>query len=410
MFIKIICKYFSLVLVYIILNENLYAQEKSKFDFNFSGYVKTDVFWDSRQTISSREGHFLLYPAAISNDLIGTDINAKANFNILSIQTRVTLKLTSPEVLNAKTSALIEGEFFGHSNPDINGFRLRHAYINLTWPNTSLLFGQTWHPMFIPEVFPGVLSFNTGAPFQPFSRNPQVRLSQKIGNVKLIAAMIAQRDFASPGPDGNNSSYLRNSASPNFHLQMQMIFGNNMFGIGEDYKTLAPRLKTAKGYATNNTIHSFSSIAYLKLNINPITIKIEGVLGNNLADHLMLGGYAVKSINQADGEEEYTNLKVVSIWSDLNYGKIIQYGLFMGYTKNLGSNEGIAGAVYSYINGIDYLYRISPRIQWIIQNITLAAEVELTSANFGAIDEKGKVQNSTYVSNYRYLIAAYYSF
>jgi hypothetical protein len=48
----------------------------------FSGFVKTDVLYDSRQTVALREGHFLLYPSPALMDSLGTDINAKANFNM----------------------------------------------------------------------------------------------------------------------------------------------------------------------------------------------------------------------------------------------------------------------------------------------------------------------------------------
>ncbi len=53
------------------------AQEKKKFKLKFSGFVKTDIFYDSRQTVSVREGHFLLYPKNELPDPDGADINAK---------------------------------------------------------------------------------------------------------------------------------------------------------------------------------------------------------------------------------------------------------------------------------------------------------------------------------------------
>jgi len=153
------------------------AQDKPSFGISFSGFVKSDIIYDSRQTVALREGHFLLYPAPESLDKNNDDINAKSNFNILSIQTCLTSKITAPDAFGAKTSGQFEGEFFGNTDGDINGFRLRHAFVKLDWTNLSLLVGQTWHPMFITEMFPAVVSFNTGAPFQPFSRNPQIRLT-----------------------------------------------------------------------------------------------------------------------------------------------------------------------------------------------------------------------------------------
>ena len=67
----------------------------------------------------------------------------------------------------------IEAEFFGTSDADLNGFRLRHGYLKLDWPHSELMVGQFWHPMFVTESFPDVVSFNTGAPFQPFNRSPR---------------------------------------------------------------------------------------------------------------------------------------------------------------------------------------------------------------------------------------------
>jgi len=37
-----------------------HAQDQPKFGIDFSGFVKTDLIWDSRQTVAIREGHFLL--------------------------------------------------------------------------------------------------------------------------------------------------------------------------------------------------------------------------------------------------------------------------------------------------------------------------------------------------------------
>jgi hypothetical protein len=91
----------------------------------------------------------LIYPEDENLDVNSNDINDKSSFNMLSIQSRINGKITGPEVIGAKPSAVLEGEFFGTSDADINGFRLRHSFVKLDWENTSLLVGQTWHPMFI---------------------------------------------------------------------------------------------------------------------------------------------------------------------------------------------------------------------------------------------------------------------
>jgi len=177
------------------------AQEKasSGFGIALSGFVKTDVIHDSRQTLSLREGHYLLYPKPALPDKDGRDVNGADSFHILSVQTRLQGKITGPDAFGAKTSGLIEAEFFGTSEADINGFRLRHAFLKLNWRKTELLVGQYWHPMFVVESFPDVVSFNTGAPFQPFNRSPQIRLTRTFGGWSLQAAALSQRDFVSAG-------------------------------------------------------------------------------------------------------------------------------------------------------------------------------------------------------------------
>ncbi|MBK7868823.1 MAG: hypothetical protein IPJ75_18515 [Ignavibacteriales bacterium] len=238
--------------------------------------------------------------------------------------------------------------FFGHIDSDINGFRLRHAMIKFDWTNTSLSIGQYWHPMFVPEVSPGVVSYNTGVPFQPFSRNPQIRLVQSFDKLKLIFVAASQRDFSSPGPSGFSSMYLREAIIPNLHFQIQYAGSSFFAGAGVDYKKLVPRIVTANNYKTDAAINSISFIGYAKLIVNALTFKVEGVYGSNLADQLMLGGYAVKStINAVTDEVEYTPLKTFSVWGEFSTGKDVEFGVFGGYAMNLGADDNVAGQSYN---------------------------------------------------------------
>ena len=379
-------------------------------EIKISGFVKSDFFFDSRQVATFREGHFLLYPLNELLDVNGEDINAKASFNALSIQSRVTAKLFGPEVLGAKSGGLIEGEFFGTSDADVNGFRLRHAYVTLNWENTGLLFGQTWHPMFVTDVFPQVVSFNTGSPFQPFSRNPQIRLTQSFDKFNLIAALLTQRDVTSNGPAGFSSSYLRNNLIPSAHLQLQYKSESFVTGAGVDYKTLTPRISTIKNYKTNETVSGLSGLLYAKYVFSGFTWMVEGVYGQNLTDLLMLGGYAVSAIDTATGYEEYTPLNVYSVWTDLSYGKDIQPGIFIGYTQNLGAEDKIVGSYNTRVSNIDKIFRVTPRVIFNFSKVRFAVETEFTSTSYGSVDEFGKVFDAKEVLNIRGLIAVYYFF
>ncbi|KAA3610294.1 MAG: hypothetical protein D8M58_06260 [Calditrichaeota bacterium] len=412
----------KLLLLLLLFSISLYAQSaqevENTFGVKFSGFIKTDVMFDSRQTVSAREGHFLLYPAGEMPDANGDDINAKPNLNMLSIQTRLKAGITGPNAFGAKTSGVIEGAFFGHSNSDINGFRLRHAFIKLSWQKSSLLIGQTWHPMFITEVFPGVVSFNTGVPFQPFSRNPQIRYTKNVNHISISFTAASQRDFASTGPNGGTSSYLRNSSIPIINTTVKYKTDNVVLGAGLNYMTIMPRLFTSNDYGADpltkydadETVSSLAGIAFAKFVSGEFTIKAESIYGSNMTDLLMLGGYAVKSTDLATGAEEYTNSKTLSAWTDLSYGKGFGFGLFAGYTNNMGTEDENTGPYYSRGSNIDNVIRVSPRLQYQIGKTRFAGEVEYTSAAYGTADINGKVKDTTNTDNIRLVIAAYLFF
>ena len=426
-------------------------KEDEKPTINLSGYIKSDFIFDTRQTFSSREGHFLFWPLPVKNDVNDEDINAKPNFNFLALQSRLTLKVKGPDVFNAKSSGAVEGDFFGQANDNINLFRLRQAFVRLNWTNTELLLGQYWNPMFVTKCYPEVLSFNTGVPFQPFAQNPQIRLTQKLGNINLLFAALSQRDYSTKGPSGSGSEYLRNSAVPEFHFQVHFEDVNSesgtgiYAGAGISYKTIVPRLysevtevagydsaSTITGkivhisdvkslYKVNEKLSSMSASGYIKYKAKSFTIKAEGVYGENSSDVLSIGGFAVKGITDTiTGEKDYTPLKNISFWCEIfTNGKKIQAGLFAGYTKNLGTKDEISGnSVYALAPNIESVYRIAPRIAFISNKFKTVFEIEYTNAAFGStnssglpvVNNYGEPENVTEVHNIRFITGVYYFF
>lgn len=388
------------------------------FGVSFSGFIKTDMIYDSRQTASLREGHFLLYPKGESLDPEGRDIQGAPTFHMLSLQTRLAGLITGPDAFGARSSGLIEAEFFGASEGDINGFRLRHGYIKLTWPKTELLIGQYWHPMFITDSFPGVVSFNTGAPFQPFSRAPQVRYTRKIGNRwSVAAAALTQRDFASTGPEGASTAYARNAGVPELNLNLQYRWtgaggSERIFGLGADYKRVVPRLATAAGYATSVGLNDFAGMAYAKIKTPVFTVKGEAVYGQNLHHLTMMGGYAVAGITDADRQEtSYDPTENLSLWGEIETnGTTFQAGLFAGYTKNYGVGRDVTGPFYERGADIDAVYRIAPRAVYNAGKVRLALEAEYTAAAYGNTGTDGRVIDPKWIGNFRLLGAVFLFF
>lgn len=377
----------------------------------------------------SREAQFALYPVQESKTKkVGStdtvDANGFSSLNMMAIQSRLTGKITGPDAFGAKSSGMIEGEFFGTANGSENGFRLRHAFVKLDWENTAFLIGQYWHPMFVTECFADVVSFNTGAPFQPFSRNPQIRLTQSFGSAKLIVALMSERDFPSIDLTGaGNTALQRNAVVPEAHVQLQVAADKSVFGAGFNYKSIRPNV------LNDNKVSGIAGIAYANLDLGDLRWKVEGTYAQNPYNLMMIGGYASKPLASATSATEYMPTNTLAFWTELmTTGKDFQFGLFAGYTQNLGTADsigtlivgrGVGTTVASYLKSV---MRVSPRAVWNSGKVRLAAEVEYSSAAYAdpnakpssatdyTIDPKGVVQKSVSVSNVRVLLSAYLFF
>lgn len=398
--------------------------EKVKIDF--SGFFRADYWYDSRQIVDAIDGLFLIYPKAPDLDANNKDINAAPSVNMLAVATRLRAGIKMPDLFKAKSLIMVEGDFTGTGNNV--SVRLRHAYTKLQWERSTLLFGLTWHPMFISDVFPTVASLNTGAPFQSFNRSPQVTFQYKIvNNLTLSLSAVHQSDSKSIGPNAApndaSSTYIRNGLFPNLNANMQLAVGAITIGGSVDYKSIRPRLHTTSlnsplsdkpKYVTSERISSLSSMVYAKYQGPKLTIKAKGMLGQNLYEHLLLGGYSVSKLDSTSGKETYTPTNHLFLFGNIAYGKVVQAGLYVGYAKNLGMNDNIVDVKRAYGRGldIDYMYRISPSLSYVKDRFQISGEVEYTAAAFGTIDinNKGKVVDSKITDNYRFLVVVQYNF
>ncbi len=418
--------YFFVLLFFI--NQKLIAQvaaakpadNTASFGIKLYGFLRNDIMYDSRQIVSAREGDLSLYAKDKLPDANGKDINAAPTFHMLAITSRLGGTITGPNAFGAKTSGILEAEFFGNFDGGINEFRLRHAWAKLDWPKTQLAFGQYWHPMFVTECYPGVIDFNTGMPFQPFNRSPQVRLTQKLdkaNKLSLLLAAISQRDFASVAPSGYAATDpLRNSAVPNLHAQLQFKNAHLSAGVGIDYKSIRPKLNSGTpNMVSKEKVNSTSFIGYIKVTTKPVVLKAEIVVGDNLTDHVMIGGYL--GYTDSTGEaEKYAATKTKSYWFDIaGTGKKIIPGLFIGFTSNDGAKPGATAAYGRSIGfggrGIKNVFRVSPRMEFVSGKFKFGTEIEYTAAQYGVLSNGSKVTGTTdKINNTRFLLTTTFSF
>jgi hypothetical protein len=388
----------------------------------FSGFIKHEMFFDTRQVINAREGLVSLYPENVRLDASNNDINARHSFNMLGIHSRLRAAVNGPQALRAQTQGVVEADFYGNENKnfsDLNGLRLFNTYIKFKWKSTEVMAGQYWHPMSVPEYFPGVISFSAGAPFHPMSRNPQIRIQHLVGKLKLVGVLLSQRDFTSTGPDGPGSQYLRNSGIPNAHIQAQYGSDSSVVsaGAGLDFKKIVPALFTKNEvgelFSTRKSVSSISMVGFLNFKTKVISLKTQAVYAQNSYDLLMLGGYAEKHVaNSHTGEKVFSNLTTASIWVDIQSGfRKFSFGAFSGYTSNLGAARRVVEAMYTRGADIKCVFRIAPRVIYTVKNVGISLEGEHTTAYYGVEngDGRGGVTHADAVTNFRVLCSVRYS-
>jgi len=324
-------------------------QTKKYFPITFSGYIKHEAFYDTRQVNGLGNDQIVFFPDKKLLDTAGQDTNAKGQGNMVAIETRLRATIHGPKINGAHSFGVIESDFFGFNEAGfqdidrfeiLNLFRMRHAFAQLDWEKYTLIFGQTWHPIYVSDCFPETISNNVGAPTEPFSRNPQIRFTYHNKRINIITAALSQIRFFNDGPDGFSSKYIRNAVVPNLHGQIQIKIGNHLIGTGLDYKRLVPRIRTNKGIKVRESINSIAAIWYACLEWPSFYFRTKIIFAENVTNFAMLSGYAVHTIDPVTDERTYTNLRTFAIWLDtaVRKSKKIEPGIFVGFTKNLGAS------------------------------------------------------------------------
>ena len=405
-------KKFSVLLMTALVAVSAMAQKKD-FDFKVYGQIRADLFYNSRANEESVDGLFYNYPKDEKFNDNGEDLNAQPNSNMYMLYSRLGLDVKGPKLGNAATSAKIEFDFRG-SGTTLSVIRMRHAYLNLAWEKSSLLVGQTWNPLY-GDVAPQILNLNTGAPFQPFSRAPQVRYRLNVTGFQLTAAAIWQSQYLSNGPDGKSNKYIKNSCVPELYLGADYKTKNLIAGAGVDFLSLVPRTQvTADGetYKVNERITTLSYEAHVKYTTPKWYLAAKTVLGSNLIQVSMLGGYAATSCDPYTQEQTYAPIRNSSTWVNAVYGKKWKVGVFGGYMKNLGTGTPILEqSPIGTGTNVDQLASGSFEVTYNVPHWKIGLEYNYTAAWYGDVNfENGRIENTHAVGNNRLVASVLFMF
>jgi hypothetical protein len=143
---------------------------RSKLDIELYGYVKLDAAYDTSRTDVGNFARWVEPEGSNEND---------DEFNMTANQTRLGLKIAGPQEGEMRTSGRVEIDFYGDGAENRPDPMMRHAYMDLGWPEDrfSILAGQTWDV--ISPLSPDTLNYsvcwwagNIGY------RRPQIRLTK----------------------------------------------------------------------------------------------------------------------------------------------------------------------------------------------------------------------------------------
>lgn len=451
------------------------------------GFIRNYFAFDSRESMSGVGDLYNYQPydeswnmtpeEAATTGVERQDLNAQSTFRFLSLTTRVGLDVVGYKWRNTEFGAKIEADFYAglsgtvHKVGGVAQFRLRRAYLTLAWDSlrmnskdyarVELLMGQEWHPM--AADLSDVIALNSGAPFGPFSRTPQVKMDARLGQYfTLTAAAIWQMQYQSIGPRGQSAEYIGYSKTPEAYLGLSFHHKGWLVRVGADLLSIKPRqmgiaLDANGKPIKHNTvilgkdtlvpttvkvkdrITTISPFVYLQYKKGDFSIKAKSIFAE-AGEHMNLnGGYGVSRINEG-GSYSYTPTRTSSSWISIVYGgqvgkqedkhpQRLEGILFAGYIRNFGTKEALydpnGDGIISTSEITDYYYyprvpnmkrmwRLTPTILWTIGKFQLGCEYEITSVHYGdvtQINTHGLAEKGLHwVTNHRVQLMTKYNF
>lgn len=399
--------------------------------FKFYGFIRNYFAFDSRESKSGTKDLFYYIPKDEALNAKGEDMNANPTFRFLAITSRVGLDVKDYQFGKTKVGAKIETDFYC-MNGNVAVLRLRQAYATLGWDglgkdgkqSTSLKIGQAWHPIAADQ--PYVIDLETGTPFNPFSRTPQVMLDHNFSkNFTLTGGFIWQMQYLSSGPNGASDNYIKYGCTPEFYAGVTFKSNNGFTGrVGMDVLSIKPRWRNSDGDKVDDRITTVSPYVYAQYSKDAFAVNAKVVYASAGEHFNMLSGYGVTDVN-SDGSWDYAPLHSTASYLSVKYGRKLQVQGMIGHMKNLGTskslyedpaNPGYTSTDNVYISGngfhnLNQIIRVTPTVVYNLGKLSFGLEYDITSAQYGKYDVAKHVNSSNglvdgdlhWVNNHRLL-------
>ena len=398
-----------------LLSLTLAGSLSAQVQFKPFGFIRNYLVVDSRESIYGTDDFFFYVPKD-RNIVDGDDLNRQTTVSYGAITSRLGLDVVGYDINGWDVTARLESDFYAGVS-GVTGtatLRLRQAYVSLEKNALGLKVGQAWHPM--AADMPHVFSLNTGAPFGPFSRTPEIVADVKLGGgLTLTGAAIWQMQYTSAGPDGASADYIKYGGIPELYLGLSYKQGGLLARAGVDMLSIKPR-HLAGGKRVSDRITTVSPFLYAEYSKDLFSVKAKTIFAQ-AGEHMNLnGGYGVSAMD-SDGTWHYTPTRNSSSWVSLSYGKQVQAVLFGGYVRNFGTKDVLVGDLYfskNSFSNLNRMFRVTPELLFNWGKVTLGLEYELTGVQygeFGSADWHGlATENLHWVANHRFQAMLRYTF
>ena len=409
------------LIISLLATTSIFAQESvDKIKLKPYGFIRNYINYDSRQCINLMGETFNMIPLDEDwNQDRSEDLNAVDELSFVAFTTRFGVDVSGQKIGKAAAVAKIEADFCGYGSNNTL-FRIRQAYVGLKWEHITLTCGQTWHPMAI-QVMPSVVGLSPGSPFAPFNRSPQLNVSIDAGKGwNFTAAALYQFPNTSVGPDGTSYDYSRWSKIPELYASWKHVGRHLTVGVGADFLSLMPRKTSIAvrdgeqvSVTANDRITGLSSELFADYKSGKFNLKGKVIYGENTSHLTMISGYGATDYDPQTGSYKYAPIRSVSSWINATYGKKVQGGIFLGYSKCLGAKQDFISTKDFWVRGAkntDYMYSISPSVTYTIKNLALALEADYTVVGYGDVAINGRTKALRDVDNLRVCAMVKYAF
>lgn len=363
------------------------AETGNNSTLKFYGFIRNYMIFDTRENSAGTLDLFYYLPKDTNFSPEGQDLNANPSFRLLAVTTRMGVNITGYQWGKMKVDGKIEGDFYC-MNGNVATLRLRQALLTLSWQKLKLNIGQTWHPM-AADMVHGI-NVESGAPFTPFSRTPQIMLNYDFSkNFAFTGGILYGMQYLPTGPSGKSADYMKYGMLPEFYAGLSYKNAKGFLArIGVDVLSISPRKKIKERFT------GISGFVYAQYTYKDFQIKAKSTLAQ-AGEHLnLLSGYGVSEITP-DGTYKYTPLQSSASFISAQYGKKLQILGMLGYAVSFGAkdklysknNDGFVAPEHFYYNksgasNMKSLVRFTPSLVYNFGKLSLGIEYDLTAAFF----------------------------